>query len=533
MRPQGRMLAVIELLSVHAPYGYVEDDIPKIIERELGTDRGNLLSYTVLKRSIDARKGLRYVMSFEVSLRDESAIKTGKNVRRTESRPEYTLPTRIQGKTEKVVIVGAGPCGLFAGLVLAHAGYAPLIIERGKTVDERSRDVQSFFAGGALDTESNVQFGEGGAGTFSDGKLNTGISDERISFVLKTFVSAGASEEILYDAKPHVGTDKLREIVKNIRRRIEDEGGRFSFCSRLSDVVLGSNGEIRAVKYERGGETFEERTDALVLAIGHSARDTYEMLERRGIFLEPKPFSIGVRIEHPQKMINKALYHDEKITASYKLSHRASSGRGVYTFCMCPGGYVVSGASEKGGIAVNGMSENARNGENSNSAILVGVNPSDYPEGALGGIEFQRRYERLAYGLTNSYLAPCQRYGDFKAGRESKGFGEVSPTYKPGVVPSDIRRCLPGFAVNGIREGIEAFSQKIRGFNMDDALLTGVETRSSSPVRITRKESMESLLNPGVYPAGEGAGYAGGITSSAVDGIKVAEKILERFGGAI
>ena len=522
---------MVELIGLSVPFEYKEADLPKIIARALGVSVRDVKEIEIKKRSIDARKGLKYVMSFWVRVSDESAVKTGPSVKLASKRSEYRLPTRSQGNTEKVVVVGAGPAGLFCALSLASAGYNPLVVERGKSVDARTEDVEKFFAGGRLDPNSNVQFGEGGAGTFSDGKLNTGINDERIAFVLKTFVECGAKEEILYDAQPHVGTDKLKEVVKALRQRIISLGGAFSFSTTMTDVVTDPSGRVRAIELNKDGATEIIPVDVVVLATGHSARDTYQMMDERGVFLEPKPFSIGVRIEHLQEKINEARYHRPDVTASYKLSHRLKSGRGVYTFCMCPGGYVVNSSSEEGHLVVNGMSKSARDGKNANSAILVSVTPEDYPEGSLGGMALQRGIEKRAFDLSKDYRAPAQLFADFCKGRPSKQFGSVQPTISPNPVMADLNTLLPRYVCNGIKEGIVEFGKKVRGFDDGEAVLTGVETRSSSPVRVTRTDSGECLLNPGLFPVGEGAGYAGGITSSAVDGLIAAEKIIARLRG--
>ena len=517
---------MIELLSVSVPFEYKDGDLATIVAKELKIATKDVKSVEIKKRSVDARKGLKYVMSFRAEVRDETAVKTSNTVRRISADSEYHLPTRMQGNSKKVIVVGAGPAGLFCALSLAHAGLNPVVVERGKTVDERARDVESFFAGADLDSESNVQFGEGGAGTFSDGKLNTGVNDERIRFVLKTFVECGADQDVVFDALPHVGTDKLRTVVKNIRQRIVDLGGSFEFETKLTDIKVAPNGRISAVALEKGGQRLWRDVDVLVLAIGHSARDTYKMLDQRGVFMEPKAFSLGVRVEHLACDINQALYHRPDVTAPYKLSHRLANGRGVYTFCMCPGGYVVNASSESGQIAVNGMSNRARDGENSNSAVLVSVGPDDFPVGALGGMELQRQLEAKAYAVSGSYRAPAQTLADFVDGRKTLKFGKVKPTVRPEPVCADLNALLPGYVAQGIKEGMVAFGRKVKGFDAKDTVLTGVETRSSAPVRLVRTDGGESLFNPGIYPAGEGAGYAGGITSSAVDGLKVAEKIL-------
>ena len=522
---------MIELLNVSVPFDYKDGDLPKLVAKTLGVSQREIRSSEIKRRSIDARKGLKYVMSFNLLLRDESVVPDRADVRVIDEEKRYALPTRTQGNTQKVIVVGAGPAGLFCAYALAHAGYSPIVIERGKSVDERTADVQRFFDGGPLDEQSNVQFGEGGAGTFSDGKLNTGISDQRIRFVLSTFVECGADEDVLYDAMPHVGTDKLRTVVKNLRQRIIDLGGQFYFSTTMTDLLLSPSGRVVGLKVRRGENVDVIRADVVVLATGHSARDTYQMLDERCVFLEPKPFSVGVRVEHLQRDVNEARYHRKDVTASYKLSHRLENGRGVYTFCMCPGGYVINSSSEQGLLAVNGMSESRRDGQNANSAVLVSVSPSDYPEGRLGGIQFQRNIEKRAFEVSGDYRAPAQTLGDFLKGKPTKEFGAVKPTVKPGVVGADLNTILPAYVVSGIREGMTAFGKKVKGFDSDSTVMTGVETRSSAPVRVTRTEGGECLLNEGLYPSGEGAGYAGGITSSAVDGLKTAEKIIAKLRG--
>lgn len=522
---------MLEVLSVSLPYEHKSEDVVLAISKKLGVRPMDIVDYDLKRRSLDGRKGLKYVMSFRVVVKDEAKVVLGPNIRSVSPEEEYRLPTRKNGCSEKVVVVGAGPSGLFCAMQLAYAGYNPLVVERGKPVEARSRDVAKFFEGGVLDTESNVQFGEGGAGTFSDGKLNTGINDPRIRYVLKTFVECGAKQDILYDALPHVGTDKLVHVVKNMRERIISLGGEFAFETKLTDVKLDMSGRVKKIALTKAGATEWQDVDVLVLAIGHSARDTYRMLDERGVFIEPKAFSVGVRVEHLQKKINDATFHREDVTASYKLSHRLGDGRGVYTFCMCPGGYVVNASSEEGMLAVNGMSQSARDGENANSAVLVSVTPSDFPDGRLGGIALQRELEKRAYILGEGYHAPVQRFEDFARGRMTKGFGEVKPTVRPEPTRADVSRILPDYVRHGIAEGITAFGKKVRGFDSPDAIITGVETRSSSPVRLVRGECGEALLNPGLYPIGEGAGYAGGITSSAVDGLVTAEKIIAKLRG--
>jgi uncharacterized FAD-dependent dehydrogenase len=432
--------------------------------------------------------------------------------------------------------VGTGPAGLFAALVLARAGARPLVLERGAAVDARVRAVETFIRDGVLDPDSNIQFGEGGAGTFSDGKLTTNTHDPRCRRVLEALVEAGAAEEILWQAKPHIGTDHLTGAVKRIREQIESLGGEVRFVTRLSDLILDADGRLRGVvtQSDRGREEFA--AEALILATGHSARDTFEALLLRGARLAQKPFSIGVRIEHDQRMVDRAQYgsaagHPALGAADYKLSCHLPSGRGVYTFCMCPGGWVVAATSEPGGVVTNGMSRFARDGVNANAAFLVSVSPKDFEDDhPLAGVRFQRRWEHAAFELGGrDFRAPAQLMGDFLRGVASSAAGGVEPTYPLGVQYADLSLCLPDFVVSSLREAAPVLDRRMRGFATADAVLTGVETRSSSPVRVVRDETLQSNLR-GVYPCGEGAGYAGGIMSAAVDGMRCAEAVLARYG---
>jgi uncharacterized FAD-dependent dehydrogenase len=439
-------------------------------------------------------------------------------------------PTQL---TTRPVVIGAGPCGLLAALTLAQMGFRPIILDRGRVVRERTKDTWAFWRRGVLTPESNVQFGEGGAGTFSDGKLWSGIKDPLHlgRKVLTEFVAAGAPPEILYVSKPHIGTFRLVTVVESLRAQIEALGGEYRFGSRVDDIEIAETDGVRRVTGVVLADGARIATDHVVLAIGHSARDTVAMLDTRGVSLTPKPFSIGFRIEHPQSLIDRCRFGDSAGhpmlgAADYKLVHHAGNGRDVYSFCMCPGGTVVAAASEPGHVVTNGMSQYSRAERNANAGIVVGITPADYPGGALAGIDFQRHWERQAYLAGGStYAAPAQRVADFLAGRPSTTLGAVVPSYKPGVTPTDLSACLPDYAIAAIREAIPAFDRQIRGFALEDAVLTGVETRTSSPIRIGRGADCQSVNTRGLYPAGEGAGYAGGILSAGVDGIRVAEAV--------
>ncbi len=503
----------------------------------IGVSPDDFTSFEVSRESIDSRKknNIKMVYSVDVELEDgeeEIAARFPINKVVHKERYKYIIPENKRTSQQRPVIVGFGPAGMLCGLILAKCGLRPIILERGNDVEQRQKDVNTFWYSRKLDTESNVQFGEGGAGTFSDGKLTTGIKDSRCKEVFNQLYLHGAPEEILYSARPHIGTDKLGGVVKNIREDIISMGGEVKFGYKLTDIIVVNN-FVHGVTYEdRKGHSFDLETDAVVLCIGHSARDTVKMLYEKGIRMEQKAFSVGTRIEHPQELINKAQYgnmwNDPRLgAADYKLSNHPLHGRGGYTFCMCPGGTVVAASSEEFGMVVNGMSEYARDGENANSAILVGIEPSyfedDHP---LAGIEFQRQIERNGFNAGGSdYAAPAQLVGDFLKNTPSKRKGTVNPSCPTGVNFTDIRTVLPKVVTDTLAEAIIAFDKKLDNYALPDAVLTAPESRSSSPVRILRDEFFQTNVR-GLYPCGEGAGYAGGIVSAAVDGMKCAEAVL-------
>ena len=505
--------------------------LEKLAAKALRLPESKILSAKTVKKSVDARNKseIRLLVTLDAELK--SGVPLPKGFSLAPKAEEWTETPVDCPPPHPPVVVGLGPAGLFCALTLAMRGLNPIVLERGKSVEDRQKDVEAFFSAGRLDPASNVLFGEGGAGTFSDGKLTTGIKDPRIAHVLSTLYRFGAPEEILYEAKPHVGTDRLTKAVRGIRREIIRLGGDVRFETRLSGLII-ENGRLAGVKTDKG----DIQTEAVFLCLGHSARDSFEMLYRLGVPMARKPFSIGARIEHPQVWLNRAQYgsfaaHPALGQADYKLSARCPDGRGVYTFCMCPGGQVIASASEEGGVVTNGMSVFARDGVNCNSALLTDVRPEDFPEsaGVLAGMEFQRFWERAAYEAGGgSYAAPCQRVGDLLSGKPSKGAGDVLPSYRPGVTWTDLKLCLPEYAVNNLKFGITEFDRRIKGFAAPGACVTGVETRSSSPVRILRDQlTLQSAIS-GVYPVGEGAGYAGGITSAAVDGIRSAQEYLKK-----
>lgn len=494
-------------------------------------------SYTIFKKSVDARKKddvhFTYSLDVIITLDEEQITRKCKSNKVNIVKPYvYTLPENKRVSSFRPVVVGFGPAGMFAGLILALSGLKPIILERGKAVEERTKDVDLFWQTGKLNEESNVQFGEGGAGTFSDGKLTTGIKSPFIRKILEELYEAGAPEEILYSSKPHIGTDRLVEVVKNIRNKIEKLGGEVRLECRLEKLIV-ANGFVHGVTYTHKGEKIDLETDSVIMAIGHSARDTVEMLYNMGVEIMQKPFSVGARIEHPQSLINKAQYgkfagHKKLGAADYKLACHGLHERGAYTFCMCPGGTVVNAASEKEGVIVNGMSSLARDGENANSALLVGIEPKDFPsDHPLAGIYYQREIENTAFKLAGSnYKAPAQLVGDFLKGIESKELGNVQPTCPTGVTMTNLDLCLPEKVSATMKSAIVEMDKKLNGFNLYDAVLTAPETRSSSSVRILRDDLLQCNIR-GVYPCGEGAGYAGGIISAAVDGVKCAHAVLD------
>ncbi|MDD3302476.1 MAG: NAD(P)/FAD-dependent oxidoreductase [Candidatus Gracilibacteria bacterium] len=509
----------------------------------LGVQERELINYKIIKKAIDSRnkRDILFVYSVSVELKDNEKYflnvekkdkKIIDNIKKHKIRleEEYVYEIKKVGKdfNKLIVIVGSGPAGLFCALYMVYAGLKPIILERGKDVEKRVKDIELFSNTGKLNSESNIQFGEGGAGTFSDGKLYTLINDKRSNFVFEEFVKAGAPKEIIYDAKPHIGTDKLRIVVKNLREKIISLGGKFMFESCMTDIEI-DDGKVISIEVNKKEKI---NTDILVLAIGHSARDTLEMLHNMGISMQAKPFAMGVRIEHNAELINKSqygeYYKNKKLgTAKYKLVTHNSDARSVYTFCMCPGGYVVPASSEENRLCINGMSEYAQDSDNSNSALLVPINPSDFfSDHPLAGIEYQRYWEEKAFLQGGGdYKAPAQLVGDFLKGKESKSLGKTKSTYKPGIKLGSIDNCLPDFVVKSLRLALPELDKKIKGFASDDAILTAIEARSSSVVRFVRDEFGESNIE-GIYPVGEGAGYAGGITSSAIDGLKIAEIIV-------
>ncbi|MES2414383.1 MAG: NAD(P)/FAD-dependent oxidoreductase [Pseudomonadota bacterium] len=537
---------MIRLNELKLPLDHADDALPALIVKTLAIQPGDIASHSVYKRSYDARKQkllLVYIADVELA---SPALETrllqqfagNPHIRPAPDQAYYPVAQASAAPEQRPVVVGFGPCGIFAALILAQMGFRPIVLERGKKVRERTKDTWGLWRKKVLNPESNVQFGEGGAGTFSDGKLYSQIKDPRFlgRKVMTEFVKAGAPEEILLVSKPHIGTFKLVKVVENMREQIIALGGEVRFEQRVSDVLIEGGPTHRhvrglTVQNLQDGSSYELRTDHVVLALGHSSRDTFGMLHERGVYMEAKPFSIGFRIEHPQGLIDRARLgqhagHPLLGAADYKLVHHAANGRSVYSFCMCPGGTVVAATSEENRVVTNGMSQYSRNERNANAGIVVGITPADYPGGPLAGIDFQRQLESNAFTLGGSnYEAPGQLVGDFVAGNPSTQLGSVEPSYKPGVRMTDLAGALPDYAIAAMREALPAFGKKIRGFDMFDAVLTGVETRTSSPLKMTRGDDFQSLNVRGLYPAGEGASYAGGILSAGVDGIEVAEAV--------
>ena len=537
---------MIRLSELKLPLDHPEHALQELIVRTLDISPADIQSHTIYKRSYDARKQkllLVYIVDVELGNPQLEAKLLAKFATNSHIRPApdmaYHLVTQVkEAPAIPPVVVGFGPCGIFAAMMLAQMGFKPIVIERGKPVRERTKDTWGLWRKRVLHTESNVQFGEGGAGTFSDGKLWSQIKDPRFlgRKVMTEFVKAGAPEEILLVSKPHIGTFRLVKVVENMREQIIAMGGEIRFQQRVSDFQI-EEGHIRGLTIEnlQDNSHYELRADHVVLALGHSSRDTFAKLHERGVYMEAKPFSVGFRIEHPQGLIDRARLgqhagHPLLGAADYKLVHHAANGRSVYSFCMCPGGTVVAATSEENRVVTNGMSQYSRNERNANAGIVVGISPADYPGGPLAGIAFQRQLESNAFTLGGgNYEAPGQLVGDFIAGKPSTELGSVEPSYKPGVHLTDLATALPEYAITALREALPAFGKKIKGFDMHDAVLTGVETRTSSPLRITRGDDFQSLNVKGLYPAGEGASYAGGILSAGVDGIEVAEAVAKQL----
>ena len=531
---------MLRLTDIKLPLGHPPEALKAAILKKLKLPAVALLDWRIFKRAYDARNRSTILIIYTVDVALKDGSRAPKDARPTpdmDYKPVAQAPASFPNDhLKRPLVIGTGPCGLFAGLILAQSGFRPIILERGKEVRARTKDTWGLWRRSVLNPESNVQFGEGGAGTFSDGKLYSQIKDPRHlgRKVLTEFVKAGAPEEILTEAHPHIGTFRLVTMVEAMRDTIEALGGEYRFQSKVVDLLLTPDRQLHGVRLDSGEEI---ESGHVMLAPGHSARDTFEMLYDRGVAIEAKAFSIGFRIEHPQGMIDKARFGrsvPELGAADYKLVHHAKNGRSVYSFCMCPGGTVVAAASEPGRVVTNGMSQYSRNERNANAGIVVGITPEvDYPGHPLAGIALQRQWEEAAFTAGGgSYAAPAQLVGDFIAGKPSTALGEVIPSYRPGVTPTDLSACLPDYAIAAIREALPAFGRQIKGFDRADAVLTGVETRTSSPIRILRGEDYQSLNTRGLYPAGEGAGFAGGILSAAVDGIRVAEAVAKSIASA-
>ena len=526
-------MKTLRISQISVPLKHSREQVIKKALRLSGIKPGEVISVSIVRRSVDARKKneIHYSYTVDVKVPDKFSGNRSSKVQLVEP-VIYKVPEKRAFENKgRVSVVGAGPAGLFAAYVLALSGAAPVVFERGASVEERVKDVEEFWERGVLNPESNVQFGEGGAGTFSDGKLNTLVKDKygRNRFVLETFVKFGAPEEILYESKPHVGTDVLSLIVSSMRKEIISLGGQFRFHSKVTGFSV-EEGQLKGL-WINGEEFFE--TENCVLAAGHSARDTFEVIKNLGAAMEAKSFAVGLRVEHPQEMIDVSQYGRSSVgtplpVSPYKVTHKAGNGRGVYSFCMCPGGYVVNASSEPGRLCVNGMSYSGRNSRNANSAIIVTVDPGDFGgEGPLAGVEFQRRLEKKAYELCKGKI-PQQLYGDFMCNRTSRDYGEFESCFKGKAAFGNLRELFDDSISEAFCEGMEAFGRKIKGFDRADAILSGIESRTSSPVRILRDESYQSNIS-GIFPCGEGAGYAGGITSAAMDGIKVAEGVIEKL----